>query len=373
MPTMSSIPAPGMDAVSPLLAMTDPSLARQLNIATYIHIGATAVLVWDVINNLGNEYRLMFRYKVRVPAFIYFCARIALTTYMIGRSVFLTAPIPRCQEFLTFLSVALVLNVSAITSLFTLRLCAVYNMHKLILILYGILWLAGIGLMARFVEAFRAVPIGESGFCLEVVNGSFLAPLLTALLFNDTLIFVLITYRVYMMYLKSGAPISRRLSLFCFGTSLPLLTKALLQDSQLYCLVSVLSKALSTYFAYKYQGPLQMFVVVHMVIANILCGKIYRKIRMSPNLHVLPTQTTNLNSMEFRSRSTNGKDITASMPVFLHGPRGTLLESNPRMYSTQLGIPSPMEPAQFEKSGLGSNSTIEEDITDCTEPSPRAI
>lgn len=144
-------------------------------------------------------------------------------------------PIPRCQDFLVFLNVALALNVCAITSLFTLRLCAVYNMAKWVTITFTILWLGGVGLLIRFVQSFRAAHIGTSGFCQELLQDSFIGPVLALLLCNDCLIFSLITYRVYRVYLETGAPTSTRFNTLCFGTSVPFLTKALLQDSQIYC------------------------------------------------------------------------------------------------------------------------------------------
>ncbi|KAJ7227530.1 hypothetical protein C8J57DRAFT_202540 [Mycena rebaudengoi] len=40
------------------------SLQRPLQIVAYVFVGSTAVLVWDILNNLRNDYLLLFRHKM---------------------------------------------------------------------------------------------------------------------------------------------------------------------------------------------------------------------------------------------------------------------------------------------------------------------
>ncbi|KAJ7866639.1 hypothetical protein B0H14DRAFT_2732821, partial [Mycena olivaceomarginata] len=82
-------------------------IQRQIQVSAYVFSGATAVLFWDILNNLGSDYSILFKQKFQWSALVYLGCRYA-----------------------------------TIDVLFFLRLRAIWGGDRLITILFGFLWLA---------------------------------------------------------------------------------------------------------------------------------------------------------------------------------------------------------------------------------------
>ncbi|KAF8952699.1 hypothetical protein BDZ97DRAFT_728094 [Flammula alnicola] len=61
--------------VSTPLQFFPPHLAYQLSVAIYIYIGCTAVLIYDVLDNFKNDFKLLFFYRMKLPTVLYFVTR----------------------------------------------------------------------------------------------------------------------------------------------------------------------------------------------------------------------------------------------------------------------------------------------------------
>ncbi|KDR70210.1 hypothetical protein GALMADRAFT_103363 [Galerina marginata CBS 339.88] len=269
----SQIPTP--------LVFVPPALAYQISVLVYLHIGATSVLIWDILNNLRNDFKLSFYYKVRLPTVIYYITRISLLAYCLGRCVLLTRPINDCTKFEAALNGLLVAFISSTTCFFYLRVSSIYNKSIFIVTFFGILWLATVAMSSLFFKIFSAAHVGPTQFCLESVNQKFLAPPAIVFLTNDTLIYAAITYRIYQMFLERDASLSEKVKLVVFGKSLPLLSKVILLDSQLYFLLIVLTKAFLVLAISSFDPPASaMFVICHLVLVNILSCRVYRNVRL---------------------------------------------------------------------------------------------
>ncbi|KDR70190.1 hypothetical protein GALMADRAFT_43546, partial [Galerina marginata CBS 339.88] len=263
------------------LIFFSPQLAYQLSVATYLHVGSTGALLWDIIDNLGNDFRLLYYYKIRLPTVAYFVTRISLLGFCLGRAVLLTTPVADCSRLADALNALLIVYVTSTTGLFYLRVCAVYNMKRIIIAFFGTTWLAAIAMILTFSKTFMATPVENTHFCGESIRGHFLGPTSFVLVTNDVLIYLAIAYRIHEMFLASDTSVRRRFNVLAFGTSLPVLSKALLQDSQSYFLVVLITKGFLAISAYTFGAPLNvMFIVCHLVLVNILSCRVYRNIKL---------------------------------------------------------------------------------------------
>lgn len=130
------------------------------------------------------------------------------------------------------LNALLVVFVAATTAMFYLRVCAVYCMNKFIIIFYGLLWLAVLGMLLTLPETFTAVHIAKTGYCGESIKGPFLGPTTVILMVNDAVVYGGIAHKLFRMYAETTP--NAKFSFLTFGRTLPIFSKALLKDSQLY-------------------------------------------------------------------------------------------------------------------------------------------
>ncbi|KAF7336010.1 hypothetical protein MSAN_02314700 [Mycena sanguinolenta] len=57
------------------LAFLPPALANQFEVLRYIYAATLGAYVWDIGLNLGNDYTLLFKHRVRFPTIVYFLSR----------------------------------------------------------------------------------------------------------------------------------------------------------------------------------------------------------------------------------------------------------------------------------------------------------
>ncbi|KAF5309007.1 hypothetical protein D9619_013549 [Psilocybe cf. subviscida] len=269
-----------LSAVSTPLIFFDPDLAYQVSVATYIHIASLGAIIWDVLDNLGNDYRLLVHHKVRAPTIIYFLTRISLLGFSLGRAVLLTKPLDDCAALERSNSAFLIVFIASTTALFYLRVCAVYAMARRIVVGFAVVWLICFGMTLTLSRTFGAAHIGTTKYCGEMLKGHLLGPTSFVIVTNDALIYFAIAWRIVQMFPEESGHLKKR---FGLGTAnaLPTLSKALLHDSQAYFLVVVVTKFFVAVSAFAFDSPTSsMFIIAHLTIVNILSSRVYRNLKM---------------------------------------------------------------------------------------------
>lgn len=86
-----------LSTISTPLIFFDPERAYNISIATYVHIASLGVrrvfvqhlhingyinqgslnqaIVWDILDNLGSDYKLLSHHKIKLPTVLYFTTR----------------------------------------------------------------------------------------------------------------------------------------------------------------------------------------------------------------------------------------------------------------------------------------------------------
>ncbi|KAF4609587.1 hypothetical protein D9613_012278 [Agrocybe pediades] len=253
----------------------------------------------------------------------------------------ISSPIADCGKFEVAMNGVLMAYVITITFTFYLRIYAIYRDKLFVKVVYGLLWLSVVGVSGTFAKTFSATHLGPTRYCLESVNDKYLQPLAIILLTNDTLIYIGITYRLYTLFLDIESSTQQKLKLVVFGTSLPIFSKAVLQDSQLYFLIIVCTKAFLVYTTRNLSPPMNvMYVICHLVLVNTLSGRIFRTIKMNCDRWERPLEPDIGPGMDFAANSSFGAVQTRTGLAFPSSSGNTGSHSTDmRLDASEKGVP----------------------------------
>ncbi|PPQ65077.1 hypothetical protein CVT24_003031 [Panaeolus cyanescens] len=182
-----------------------------------------------------------------------------------------------CDRFLKVLSTFIAIAVPATCFLFYLRLRAIFDRQKLFSITFGFLWTIVLASCLTFVFGTSASNIGATQYCIisrleDYVASSAIIPLI-----YDTLVFGAITWRLTLDthvgfdHLQAQGSPNTKLTDIVSGKFLPAFTRAILQDGQVYYLITNVVVCLTT--------------VVILYIPDL--SKIYRTMFASPDLTLM--------------------------------------------------------------------------------------
>lgn len=247
-------------------------LDHQLNL-----IAAIQAFIWDILLNVDNGYRLMFRHKLGLPTFAYFLSRyvahsipaVLSNTWSVSkiertclryhqyslpkyaaqcfcdpiRSHVLqtsAAPLPNCEVVKKTICVLYHVAFSSTSLLFFLRVRAVFKENKYIVICFFCLWLSVLGGSLTIATLGDAVHLGPTRYCraINVKAYAIAAPITFAV--NDTFVFLAISWRL----MTNSMPDHKDKISFksvILGEYLPAFSRALLNDGQIYYLCAPLS------------------------------------------------------------------------------------------------------------------------------------
>ena len=140
-----------------------------------------------------------------------------------------------CQTFAEILGAGFAIAVPATTFLFLLRVCAVYNMNKHIVIVFGIFWLGTLACAITLPFAIFGAHIGPTAMCIDSGVRSYSSAGVVAHMVYDSLVFLAITYRL-LDTASVGETVGDKMRAFFKGGALPALTRCLLKSGQIYYL-----------------------------------------------------------------------------------------------------------------------------------------
>ncbi|KAF5345783.1 hypothetical protein D9758_011904 [Tetrapyrgos nigripes] len=263
--------SPGNETQWPILNPLTPDIFFPPNIlvaalaATYLVVGVTGMFLWDMLSHVGMDWRLLFEYRVGLPTFVYFLSRISTMAYLIVQTIFVTAPLPDCNKAV-FAQLGCYFVAAASTSfLFFLRIRAIYNGARFVIIVYSLLWLLNLGCYILTFFTVGGMNIGISAKLYTSHNISVNAGTTTE-------------RRSW----RNGFAIVRDVKQFFSGNNLPRLSRTLLKDGQVYYLVVFLTTALIILLNFT-PSPAPAFhlmtITPHIALANSMAGYVYRNVR----------------------------------------------------------------------------------------------
>ncbi|KAF7360617.1 hypothetical protein MVEN_00793400 [Mycena venus] len=306
------------------------SLALRPKGFAFVSAGSTAVLVWDMLNNLADDYSLVFRRKLSLATAAYVASRLGSLIYLLGFTIFATYPIRACSAaFLAFNSFYPV-SISATTFLFFSRVRAIYGGERMATIIFGFLWLSVAGSSTTVPIAGRAANSPDTSECILTHSSPYAGSSGIILTVYDTVIFLAISYRLVstFAYIEPGLTRVEKLRIFFDGSNLPAFSKALLTDGQIYYLITVISN-IATIVVMFHGGYL---IVPNVGLTSIMACRVYRNTkpmempgsaeRPMPTLNSLSASgnyNASLSMVQLGATRTNHNPLSKS-PLDIHLP-----------------------------------------------------
>ena len=122
---------------------------------------------------------------------------------------------------------------ASIALLMYFRVCAVYNMNRIVVLFFGFIWLGVVASAATTFGSLEGIYIGPTKYCTMMVKHDYLISASFICLVNDTLIFLAIMYKLGMANIRRS-PTSQISTAWKPTGRLQSFTRVFLQDSQIY-------------------------------------------------------------------------------------------------------------------------------------------
>ncbi|KAF7374697.1 hypothetical protein MSAN_00354700 [Mycena sanguinolenta] len=202
------------------LAFLPPALASQFEVSRYVSGATLGAYVWDIGLNLGNDYDLLFKHRIRFPTIVYFLSRASTLAYILACFIY---DDKHCDVVLYTGDRSLA------------------RKSKIAYAVFSILWMAVLGAGITVPLGVRAAHIGPTLQCIDTsvpanIEISVIVPLI-----NDTAVFLAINYCILVHMMVTDSSMAR-LRGFFGGTGLSALSRALLQSGQHFYLIATTAR-----------------------------------------------------------------------------------------------------------------------------------
>ncbi|THU81769.1 hypothetical protein K435DRAFT_692851, partial [Dendrothele bispora CBS 962.96] len=235
-------------------------------------------LIWDILSHLADDYQMLVKRPFKAPIIIYLISRY---------TCLLIKTITSCVVAAIFQGIFWSLVVSSTHALLYLRARAICVGHRLVRNILLILWLAVVCASFTVFVIWDFIPSPDETEikCIPIakhLNTVGTAGVMTALVHN-TAVFAAISWRMYIIRGSEGDD-HKTMNLFIpVPTEKSTLWKCILQDGQIYYLLSLFWELLETILmvAPSLNPYYRTFLFpVHITIINSLACHVFRNVRL---------------------------------------------------------------------------------------------
>jgi len=257
-----------------------PTVAEPFEQSRYLYAATIGAYIWDIASNLGNDYALLFKYKVRFPTIVYFLSRIFTLAYILTCFVYAVAPIKNCNALALGFDICLLLTQTTTAMLFFLRVTAVWHRNKVVFVVFLMLWIGVLGGGLTVPIGVRAAHVGPTLQCIDTIIPGYTEVATIMPLIYDTAIFLVITYRILAHTIVADSFVARARAFFG-GTGLSTLSQALLRSGQHFYFIAVASNVTLLVLLRSRLNPVyrSMFAAPLLTLVNAMACLVFRKIR----------------------------------------------------------------------------------------------
>ncbi|KIM36340.1 hypothetical protein M413DRAFT_78414 [Hebeloma cylindrosporum] len=272
-----------------------PGQAYQIMVSTHVIAGALAIMCWDILHNLNNDYRLLFKYRSAYRLELFISDRLGTLGYAVAIAITQTAPIGRCEELHLAMSCLYSICISATTLLFLFRVWAIWNRNKYVVWFFNFMWLGVVGAQIAAQEAVFTTNDGSSSYCTSKKAKPFVVVCVIIPVVNDTLVLLAVTIG-FVMNTHLEPTLKHGMRTVIYGEYLPAFSKAMLRGNQMYYLVAVGCNLLTLVMFYINSLPevyRSMLAVPNAIVMNIMACRVYRNTKfgnqwMEPAINITP-------------------------------------------------------------------------------------
>ncbi|KAF9045140.1 hypothetical protein BJ165DRAFT_1475549 [Panaeolus papilionaceus] len=291
------------------MAFLPPDLAFQVTISSYILVGSCGVLVWDILDNLTGDYKLLTKHHVGLATIAYFVSRLGSLGYVLASTIFETAGITdNCNHFDQVVTTFYPLAIPMTALLFLFRVRAVFDRNKYVVAFFTFMWLAVLGGCITVSQGVTGANIGPTKYCINFAFKPYIGAGGIIPVVNDTLVFLAISWRL-LANARTQLGLQTRMNLkeLIAGDYLPAFSRAIFQDGQAYYLTTVTTNLVAVIMFYINVVPptyRSMFTVPNVALMNIMACRVFRKTKFGVFREV--TISTSHSTKVSRGRTPNG-------------------------------------------------------------------
>ncbi|KAF8799308.1 hypothetical protein BYT27DRAFT_7201895, partial [Phlegmacium glaucopus] len=259
---------PILNPFAPLVFLR-PEQASQviMMISRYVLVGTLGALLWDIISIFKSDY-ILSRHRIRLQTTIYFISKIFSFAYVLGSTIFETAPISSCSNSEQALEVLFCIAIPSTSLLIFFRARDVFSTSPWAVVFFGGLWFAVLAGCVGTFFGITASNIGPTKYCVNGNAKPHIGAAATISLINDTIVFLSITWHLW-----DG------IRVLVFGDYLPTFSRSMLQDGQAYYLAAV-SANLITVITLAILSSSDIFrttlMVPNVALMNMMACRVYR-------------------------------------------------------------------------------------------------
>ncbi|KAJ6454687.1 hypothetical protein C8R45DRAFT_755925, partial [Mycena sanguinolenta] len=262
------------------LAFLPPSAADQFETSRYFYAATLGAYVWDIALNLGNDYVLLVKHRVRFPTIVYFLSRAFTLAFILVCFVDEVAPVENCNAMALGWTITSISAKSATAMLLFLRVTAVWHPSKIAYAVFFILWLAVLAGGITAPIGIREAHIGPTKQCITTAVPANIEVAAIMPLIYETTIFLAINYRILAHMLVADSCMAR-LRVFFGGKGLSTLSRALLQSGQHFYLVAVAANVTLLVVKLPQSPPVcrAMLTIPATALVNAMACLVFRRIK----------------------------------------------------------------------------------------------
>ncbi|KAJ7650978.1 hypothetical protein FB45DRAFT_29212 [Roridomyces roridus] len=256
-----------------------PEVQASIQLSSWMFVASSAVLIWDVLNNIVNDWTILFSFNFRFSVLLYLLTRIASLTYVLGLTIFTTYPMPNCNTaFVVFMSFYPVACLST-SLLFFLRVRAVYSGHRVITIVFGILSFFVFAGTLPVAVGTRAALDPSGMFCIVTRIPEYVGASGITITIFDTAAFFAISFRLLANSTVEYTRGEKIRAMASCGISLPTFSRSLFIDGQKYYMITLVSNLITLIMVYLpnlspvYHG---MLCIPNVALTSIMACRVYR-------------------------------------------------------------------------------------------------
>ncbi|PPQ74973.1 hypothetical protein CVT24_010274 [Panaeolus cyanescens] len=273
--------SPPMQLPNPLtpMAFLPPMLATQVTTGVYVLVGGCAVFVWDFLDNLRNDYRLLTKYRIRLPTIAYMISRLGTLGLVLSGAIFGSAAITTdCARFHRVVGAFYPITIPATSLLFFFRLRAVFNGNKIVVMAFAFIWLTLFASSISVPFGLIGTNIGPTEYCVTKSIRTFIvAPTIISFV-HDTLVLFAISWKL-MAFTHEDLDVQRGVKSMVLGDYLPTFSRSLLHGGQLYYSATVSLNLLTVIMFFIESVPPTyrlMFTLPNVTLMNIMACRVFR-------------------------------------------------------------------------------------------------
>ncbi|KAF9482245.1 hypothetical protein BDN70DRAFT_853708 [Pholiota conissans] len=264
------------------LAFLEPEAAYQTAVSIYVTAASLGVLVWDILDNISEEYKVLFRNRINLSTLVYIGSRVGSLGYVLSSAIFTTAPTGNCEVFEKVVDAWYPISLGCSALLFFFRVSAIYNRNRLVVAFFFMIWLGLLACTLFIPIGVLGTNIGNTKYCQDADVPPTAYAAIIAPLVHDTLVFIAISWRLTRnAHIDSDSgKLSEGFKVALLGKYLPQFTRGLLRDGQRYYLITLVSSLLTVVMAFDTSVPVpmrSMCATPNIVLVNIMACRVYRR------------------------------------------------------------------------------------------------